>query len=147
MTTMWTSLDFVTRPPQIETTGKNFKGSKKAGMSNPFQQAIHLQNTPRKRGRPPKNPTMEYLVKPTPKLAKKKGRTSSMDLDYTPKSSMRYKMAKNLDVDENDVEDHNVDACVLCGLGATRASLAPSWERLRSLWGCQGDIVSECSPV
>jgi hypothetical protein len=96
--------------------GKGSKGGPK--KQNPFAAGIQLQNTPRKRGRPPKALTADYLAN-TPKTPKQKKKrlNPSVDLDYIPKSSARFKRTKNIVVEESDEEDHNLDACVLCGLG------------------------------
>ena len=72
--------------------------------------APHLLQTPKKRGRPPK------WASELQNSGKRRGKIHG---NYTPKTPGRKgrKQASYTDDDDYEEGDHNVDACVLCGMG------------------------------
>ncbi|UPR04153.1 bromodomain-containing protein [Chloropicon primus] len=85
-------------------TRQDLTGPGRKSLSKQFTpSAKALAQTPKKRGRPPK-----WASSKTPGSGKKS--RGGGDEDYVPKGSHAME-------EEDDDRDHNVDACVLCGLG------------------------------
>lgn len=113
---MRTVLRFTTLLHTLNQKQENVGPGRKSLSKQFTPSAAALLATPKKRGRPPK-----WVTNKTSNSSGGSRKTTELDLDYNPKSRKSAKRHGNAVVIGEDGQesnrDHNVDACVLCGLG------------------------------